>query len=140
MPSKLPRILFAAALTGLLSLGSHSLYAADYPFMEKLKQCETAYKASRNQNLTRAEGTRASEEHLILVIEILKNLNKQSIAAGKEGRPLTPEELSINSRVMGHLVHMLAINQLAPEPSQMQLVDPSGQEGSASGDPYDWLY
>jgi hypothetical protein len=61
----------------------------------------------------------------------------QSITAADQGRPLTPEELSINSRVMGRLIHMLAINQLAPESDPV----PPKSGKTESGDPWeDWYY
>jgi len=133
----LVRALLAAAFTSFLSLGSHSLYAADYPFMERLQQCEIALKSSRNPTLTQVDIAEAREKHFKLVIEILKNLNEQSIAAVNQGKPLTPEQLTINSRVMGHLIHMLAINQLAPETDPV--APKSGK--AASGDVWeDWYY
>jgi len=115
MSNKLVRILLAVAFTSFLSLGSHSLFAAEYPFIEKLKQCEAAFKESRNKSVTQEEGAKAREKHIRLTMEILKKLNTQNIDASDQGRPLTPEELSINVRVMGHLIQMLAVDQLEPE-------------------------
>lgn len=137
MPNKLLNALLTATLAGFLGLGSHSLAAAEYSFMEQLKQCETALKASRNPSLSQADGAKEREKHFRLVIDILKNLNEQSIAAANEGRALTPEELSIQTRVMGHMIHMLAINQLAPE---KDAVAPKSGD-TAPADPWeDWYY
>ena len=137
MSGRLLNALLTATFAGFLGLGSHSLAAAEYPFTEQLKQCETALKASRNPNLSQAEGAKEREKHFKMVIDIVKNLNKQSIAAANEGRALTPEELSIQTRVMGHMIHMLAINQLAPEKDSV----PPKSSDTASADPWeDWYY
>ena len=137
MSGRLLNALLTATFAGFLGLGSHSLAAAEYSFMEQLKQCETALKASRNPSLSQAEGAKEREKHFKLVIDILKNLNKKSIAAANEGRPLTAEELSIQTRVMGHMIHMLAINQLAPE---KDAVAPKSSD-TGSADPWeDWYY
>ncbi len=113
MSSKLVRILFAAALTSFLSLGSLSLSAAEkYPIAEKLKQCEMHFKASRSKTATRDESAKARIKHIELMVEILQNLNDQNVTAADENRPLTSEELSNNVRVMGHLVEMLAVDHM----------------------------
>ncbi|HED19369.1 MAG TPA: hypothetical protein ENI74_07710 [Gammaproteobacteria bacterium] len=117
MSSKLVRILFAAALTGFLSLGSLSLSAADkYPMAEKLKQCEMNFKAARSKTATQEQAAVAREKHMKLMVEILQHLNTRNVTASKENRPLTPEELSNNVKVMGHLLEMLAIDHLPATP------------------------
>ena len=115
MPSQFARILLAATLTGFLSLTGFSLSAAEFPMAEKLQQCQAAFKASRSKNATREEAAKAREKHIKLMVEILQTLNDQNVAAVDQGRSLTPEELSNNVRVMGHLIEMLAMDHMAPK-------------------------
>ena len=115
MPNQLVRYLSAVAFTAFLSLTGFSSFAAEFPMAEKLQQCEAAFKASRSKTATREEAAKAREEHIKLMVEILQNLNNLNVAADDQGRALTPEELSNNVRVMGHLIEMLAVDHMAPK-------------------------
>ncbi len=114
MSSKLTQILISSIFTGCLAFGSPSLSAEEYPMMEKLKQCEAAFKASRNKTATREEAGKSRTMHIKLMVEILQKLNEQNVEAVDEGRVLAAEELSNNVRVMGHLIEMLAVDHMAP--------------------------
>ncbi len=114
MTKKLSLFVIAFAISGLLALSSHNLSAAETPLVQKLEQCEAAFKASRSKKATREEAAKARYEHFKLMVEILEDLNNINVKAADEGRPLTPEELSNSVRVMGHLVEMLAKDHMAP--------------------------
>jgi len=114
MTRKLSTFVIAFAISGLLALSSHNLFAAEYPLEQKLEQCEAAFKASRSKTATREEAAKAHAKHLSLMVEILQNINNTNLKAVDEKRPLTAQELSNSVRVMGHLVEMLAKDHVAP--------------------------
>ncbi len=114
MKNKLSSFVFACLIPGLFALASHTVLAADYPLEQKLQQCETAFKESRNNTATREQAAKARDQHLKLMAEILQHLNDANVKAADQGRPLTPEELSKNVRVMGHLTEMLVETHIAP--------------------------
>ncbi|VAW78345.1 hypothetical protein MNBD_GAMMA15-384 [hydrothermal vent metagenome] len=115
MTKKLTSFVFAFAISSLLALGSPGLSAAEYPIDEKLKQCETAFKAMQSKTATREQASKARVKHLELMVDILNNLNTANVKAVDAGRSLTAKELSNNVRVMGHLVEMLAKDHMTPE-------------------------
>ncbi len=108
-------LLIATAFAAFMALGSRPLFAEEYPLAEKLQQCETAFKESRSKTATREDAAKARTRHIKLMVEILQHLNEQNVAAVDEDRVLTPEELSNNVRVMGHLIEMLAVDHMTPK-------------------------
>ena len=116
MTKKLSSFVMAFAISSLLALSSTNLFAADFPIEQKMKQCETAFKAMRSKTATREEAAKARAKHFTLMVEILKNLNDTNIKAADAGRPLSPKELSNSVRVMGHLLEMLAKDHMAETP------------------------
>ncbi len=117
MTKKLSSFVIAFVVSGILTLGSHNISAAEYPLQQKLEQCETAFKESRNKTATREQAGKARIKHFTLMVEILQHINDANVKAADEGRPLTAEELSNSVRVMGHLVEMLAKDHMSPTPA-----------------------
>jgi len=116
MTKKLSLFVIAFAISSLLALSSHSLLAAEYPLDQKLKQCEAAFTASHSKTATREQAGKSRAKHLGLMVEILEHLNKANVKATEAGRPLSPKELSNSTRVMGHLLEMLAKDHMTPTP------------------------
>lgn len=92
---------------------SGNTLAAEYPFQDKLQQCETAFEKMHSGNLTQAEAWKVRLEHKMLVREILENLNKRnhSILKSKDDT-IAAAAILENFVVMGSLLEMLATDNL----------------------------
>lgn len=94
----------ALVLFGAILVSSNS-FANDYPFEEKLQQCEAAFEKMHSGDLAQKDAWKVRNEHMMLVKEILENLNKRNHAIIKsKDLTLSSDEILDNFLVMGSLL------------------------------------
>ncbi len=102
----------ALVLFGAILVSSNS-FANDYPFEEKLQQCEAAFEKMHSGDLAQKDAWKVRNEHMMLVREILENLNKRNHAIMKsKDRTMSSDEILDNFLVMGSLLEMMATEDL----------------------------
>ncbi|GEM_PF-1671946 len=115
MRNHLISAVLATALILPFGLAGQVAQADDYPLKEKLAQCEAQFKAAHSKNMTREQAARARQKHFQLMVEILDHLNQQNMASVDAGKNLSPEQVTENIRVMGHLLEMMAKDHIGPK-------------------------
>ncbi|HHO68305.1 MAG TPA: hypothetical protein ENK12_04660 [Gammaproteobacteria bacterium] len=116
MRNHLISAVLATALALPIGIASQAARAGDdYPLKEKLAQCEAQFKAAHSKNMTREQAAKARQKHFQLMVEILDHLNQQNMATADAGKNLSPEQVTENIRVMGHLLEMMAKDHIGPK-------------------------
>ena len=106
------KALCAFVLFGAILVSTNS-FASDYPFKEKLQQCEAAFEKMHSGDLAQKDAWKVRNEHMMLVREILENLNKRNHAVMRsQDRTMSSDEVLDNFLVMGSLLEMLATKDL----------------------------
>lgn len=99
-------------LLGAVLLSTNGL-AADYPFEEKLQQCQAAFEKMHSGDLSQEEAWNMRREHKKLVQEILSSLNRHNHAIlNSEDPAMSSDEILNNLVVIGSLLEMLATENL----------------------------